>query len=82
MPVECLSSYDVTFLFTSVLVDPTLGIIKELLEKGSTLMERTVLPVKDILLFLEFCLKNTCFSFQGQYYEQVESVAMGSPVNP
>ena len=26
--------------------------------------------------------KNIYFSFQGQFYEQVEDVAMGSPVSP
>ena len=31
LPGECLSSYDVTALFTSVPVDPALGIIKDLL---------------------------------------------------
>ena len=31
---------------------------------------------------LEFCLKNTYFSFEGQFYEQVEGAAMGSPVGP
>ena len=61
MPWECLSSYDVTPLFTSVPVDPALGIIKDILEKDSTLKEGTVLPVKDIILLLEFCLKNTTF---------------------
>ena len=37
---------------------------------------------RDIILLLEFCLKNTYFSFQGQLYEQVEAAAMGSPVSP
>ena len=37
--------------------------------------------VNDIILLLEFCLKNTYFSFQGQFFEQVEGVAMGSPVS-
>ena len=32
--------------------------------------------------YWEFCLKNTYFSFQDQFYEQVEGAAMGSPVNP
>ena len=59
-----------------------MGLIKDLLEKDNTLKERTVLPVKGIILLLEFCLKNTCFSFQGQFYEQVEGAAMQSPVNP
>ena len=82
MPGECLSSGDVTALFTSVPVDPAIGIIKDLLEKDSTLKERTVLPVKGIILLLQFCLKNSYFSFQGQYYEQIEDGAMGSPVRP
>ena len=43
MPGECLGSYDVTALFTTVLVDPVLGIFKDLPEKDSTRKERTVL---------------------------------------
>ena len=69
-------------LFTSVPVDPTLNIIKDLLEKDHTLKERTVMEVSDIILLLEFCLKNTYFSFQDQFYEQGEGAAMGSHVSP
>ena len=58
---ECLSSYDVTALFTSVPKDPALGIIKDLPEKDNTLKERTVLLVKDIILLLEFALKTPTF---------------------
>ena len=68
---ECLSSYDVSALFTSVPIDPALNVIKDLLVKDNTLKERTVMEVVDIILLLEFCLKNTYFSFQGQFYEQV-----------
>ena len=81
-PGECLSSYDVSALFTSVPIDPALNIIKDLLDKDNTLKERTVMEVRDIILLLEFCLKNTYFSFQDQLYEQVEGAAMGSPVSP
>ena len=81
-PGDCLSSYDVSALFTSVPIDPALTIIKDLLEKDNTLKERTVMEVSDIILLLEFRLKNTYFSFQGQFYEQVEGAAMGSPVSP
>ena len=79
---ECLSSYDVSALFTSVPVDPALNIIRDLLDKDHTLKERTVLAVNDIIPLLEFCLKNMHFSFQDQFYEQVEGVAMCSPVSP
>ena len=78
---ECLSSYGVSTMFTSVLVDPALRVIKDLLEKDSTLEDRTVLTVKDIILLLEFCLKNMYFSFQDQFYKQVEGAAMGSLVS-
>ena len=69
-------------LCPSLPTDPALTIIKDLLEKDTTLNERTVLEVSDIILLLEFCLKNPYFSFQDQFYEQVEGAAMGSPVSP
>ena len=81
-PEECISSYDVSVLFTSVPVDPALRVIKDLLEKDPTLKDRTILPVENIILLLEFCLKNTYFSFQNQSYEEVEGVAMGSLASP
>ena len=81
-PGECLSSYDVSALFTLIPVDPALNIIKDLLEKDHTLKERTVMEVSDLILLLEFCLKNTYFSFQDQFCEQVEGADMGFPVIP
>ena len=82
VPGKCLSSYDVSALFTSVPVDPALRVIKDLLEKDPTLKDRTVLPIQDIILLLEFCLKSTYFSYQGQFYEQVKDADMGSSVSP
>ena len=82
-PGECLSSYDVSALFTSVLIDPALTIIKDLLEKDTTLKERTVMEVSHVILLWEFCLKNTYFSFQDQFYEQVKGVCChGFPSQP
>ena len=81
-PGECLSSFDVSALFTSVPVDPALNIIKDLREKDHTLKERTVMEFSDIILLLEFCLKNIYFSFQDQFREQVEGATMCSPVSP
>ena len=55
---ECLGSYDVSAMFTSVPVDPALNIIRDLLKKDHTLKDGTVLAVTDIILLLEFCLKH------------------------
>ena len=41
-----------------------------------------MLQVKDIILLLEFCLKNAYISLQGHFYEQVEGAAMGSLASP
>ena len=82
LPGECLSSYDVTSLFTSVPIDPALNIIKDLLEYDETLSNRRVLSVQHIIELLGFCLHNTYFSFQNRFYEPVEGVAMGSLVSP
>ena len=79
---ECLTSYDVTALFTSVPIDPALNIIKDLLDKDEKLSDRTVLSVQNITELLGFCLHNAYFSFQNRFYEQVEGVAMGSLVSP
>ena len=62
---ECLSSYNVTTLFTSVPTDPTLNIIKDLLEQDDTLSNRTVSSVQNIIELLGFCLHNIYFSFQN-----------------
>ena len=81
-PGECLSSYDVTSLFTSILIDPALNIIMDLLEKDDNLNDRMVLSVQNIIELLGFCLHNTYFSFQNKFYEQVEGTPMGSLVSP
>ena len=82
VPGEFLSSYDVSALFTLVPIDTALILIKDLLEKDPTLKDRTVMGVNDIILLLEFCLKSTYFSFQGQFFEQVDGATMGSPISP
>ena len=81
-PGECLSYYDVTALFTSVPIDPVFNIIKNLLEQDDILSNRTVLSVQNIVELLGFCLHNASFSIQNRFYEQVEGVAMESPVSP
>ena len=81
-PGECLGSYDVTALFTSVPMDPTLNIIQGLLGQDTSLFNRTVLSVQNIIQLLGFCLYNMYFSFQGQFYKEVERATMGSQASP
>ena len=81
-PQECIISYDVKALFTSVPIKPAINIIKQLLEDDKELQHRTSMTAQHIICLLEFCLNNTSFIFQGRYHEQTEEAAMGSPLSP
>ena len=81
-PEQCLCSYDVTAMFTSVQVDQAINIIWGPLEQDTSLHNRTALLVQNVIHLFGFCYTILIFSFQGQFYEQVEGTAMGSPVSP
>ena len=79
---ECIISYDVTSLFTSVPIQPVLNIIQQRLATDQDLQNRTSMSIQHIINLLEFCLNSTSFVFQGQYYQQMIGAAMGSPLSP
>ena len=54
---ECVSSYDVSALLTSVPTDPAINIIKRKLDHDQELHLRTSRTVEHIISPLEFCLK-------------------------
>ena len=76
-----MSSYDVKALFTYIPVDPALNVIYGWLQQGPHLSSRTSLSIHNTVTLLEFSLKSTFFTFQGKYYEQVHSAAMGYPIS-
>ena len=79
---ECMMSFDVESLFTSVPIEPSIAIIKKLLEDDKNLYQRTTMTMNQISCLLEFCLTTTYFTFQGKIFEQVKAAAMGSPISP
>ena len=79
---QCMLSFDVKALFTSVPIQPAMTIIKKLLEEGQSLQQRTTMSVNNIICLLEFCLKSTYFTYQGQHFEKLEEAAIGSPISP
>ena len=79
---ECIISYDVSALFTSIPVKSALNIIKKKLEQDQELKNRTSMSINNIMELLEFYLCNSYFLFQGKFYEQTKGAAMGSPVSP
>ena len=81
-PGECITSYHVSALFTSVPIEPAIHIIRRKLELDQELHTRPTLNVEQVISLLEFCLKTMHFQFQGRFYEQLQGVAMGSPISP
>ena len=79
---ECITSYDVTALFTSIPVPSALDIIKRKLEQDADLPSRIIMTADTIIELLGFCLNNTYFVFQDVVYEQTKGAAMVSPVSP
>ena len=81
-PAECMMSFDVESLFTSVPIQPSIAIIKKLLEEDKNLHQGTIMTVNQISCLLEFCLTTTYFTFQGKMFGQVKGTVMGSPISP
>ena len=79
---ECLTSFDVTAFNTSIPVVDAIEVIKRRLDQDTELPRRTTWSPDNILKLLEFCLVNTYFLFDGQFFEQTKGAAMGSPVSP
>ena len=79
---ESIISYDVTALFTSVPIRSVPNIIQQKLATDQDLQTRTSMSIQHIINLVEFCLNSTSFVFQGQYYQQMEGAAMGSPLSP
>ena len=78
---ECITSYDVIALFTSIPIPYALEVMKKKLEQDTELQKRTIMPVDTILELLAFCLNNTYFVFQNTFYEQTKGAAMGSSIS-
>ena len=78
---QCIITYDVKALFTSLPIQPAIDIIRKLLEEDGELQQRTSMSVNHIISLLEFCSKGTYFTFQGRFYEQQEGAAMGLPIS-
>ena len=74
-----MCSLDVCSLFTNVPLDETIQIC---LDKLYSLSDPPTLPRAVLHKLLEFATKRSHFLFDGQYYDQIDGVAMGSPLGP
>ena len=79
---EIITSYDVTALFTCIPPGDAVKIVKQCLERDTTLDERTDWTINHIIEAVQLCLDTTYFSNNGQIYKQLHGCSMGSPISP
>ena len=72
-------SYDVVSLFTNIPLIETINLAVDLIKANNKNIKMTNEQLKQLLIF---CTSETHFLFNGEYYQQVDGVAMGSPLAP
>ena len=81
VPDNCeLVSFDVTSLFTNVPLEYTIDITLRKIYDDKLI--NTDIPKKEMKELLLLCTKNVHFTFEGITYQQLDGVAMGSPLGP
>ena len=76
---QVMCSFDVSSLFTNIPLDETIQIC---LDKLYALPDPPTMPRSALKGLLEFATKKSHFIFDGDYYDQIHGVAMGSPLGP
>ena len=81
---DILVSCDVSSLFTNVPLDETIEILAEKAFTNNWFNETHGLDItkSDLTTLLRLATKDQLFQFDGNLYEQIDGVAMGSPLGP
>ena len=81
---QILVSYDVSALFTNVPLQETVHLLADMAFKDDWFNETNGLNLSkaDLIDLLDAATMNQLFQFNGTLYEQVDGVAMGSPLGP
>ena len=73
-------SYDVKSLFTNIPLDETLDIAVTLLKEKEPSCKN--ISKRDLKKLFVFATSESHFSFKNRIYDQIDGVAMGSPLGP
>lgn len=75
---EFLISFDVCSLFPSVPIPQTLDYLRDLLESNNLSQE----VIDEYIKLTKLCMKQNCFQFNNNFFEQHEGTAMGNSLSP
>ena len=74
-------SFDVTSLYTNIPRVDTLNIIKDYVNNDDQFTRKTAIPQDEFLDLAHLVLTTTWYTFDSQFYQQTDGVAMGSPAS-
>ena len=74
-----MMSFDVTALFTSIPLEPTLDFLGRKIDEGQICIP---IPKDAFLELIRLCVGNMVFQCKGAYYRQKFEVAIRSPLSP
>ena len=77
IPFMC--SFDIVSLFTSIPVKETIELCLDLYKDVTLVHNLTRSQFRKLLIY---CVQENHFCFEGQYFDQIDGVAMGSPLGP
>ena len=74
-------SFDVTSLYTNIPIIDTLNIIKDYAHNDDQFARKTAIPQNKFLDLVNLVLTTTWYTFNSQFYQQTDGVAMGGPAS-
>ena len=75
---EIMVSFDVTSLYTNIPVIDTLNIIKDYAHSDDQFSRKMAIPQDKFLDLVNLVLTTTWYTFNSQFYQQTDGVAMGA----
>ena len=73
--------FDVTSLYTNIPIIDTLNIIKDYVHSDNQFPRKTAIPQDKFLDLVNLVLATNWYTFNSQFYQQTDGVAMGGPAS-
>ena len=78
---EIMVPFDVTSLYTNILIIDMLNIIKDYVNNDDQFTRKTAVPQDKFLDLVNLVLTTTWYTFYSQFYQKTDSVEMGGPAS-
>ena len=76
---EVMVSFDITSLYTNIPITDTLNIIKNYVHSDDQFARKMAIPQDKFLDLVNLVLTTAWYTFNSQFYQQTDGVAMGGP---